>query len=381
MLYIPPEIQSVLSEMMPLLDWRLWGGPVFFVLLGLGIGLLVEKILLGAVRRIMNQASRDLNENLASLMKGVIRWVFGLWGAYAATFSMGFLNAGSLDMIRRLVFVVAMFIAIRLLARMSVVLVRFYLNHTQALKALPNTSIFENIVRLVVYIFGAIMLLQTLGVSVMPLITALGVGGLAISLALQDTLANMFAGIQMILARQIKVGDFIKLESGFEGTIEDIGWRNTVIRQLSNNLVLVPNSKMSSSILTNFTLPMPEMSTLVEVSVAYDSDLARVEKVVAEVAANVLKSVDGGVVNFEPFIRYHTFGDSGINFNVILRVKTLVDQYLIKHEFVKALHARFNEEGIEIPFPQRVIRMEPEIRSVVLGLTQESQSVPRAQSG
>jgi len=137
----------------------------------------------------------------------------------------------------------------------------------------------------------------------------------------------------------------------------DISWRNTTIRQLPNNVVIVPNSKLASIIVTNYYLPQQEMSVLVQVGVGYDSDLEKVEKVTIEVAKEVMREVPGGVPEFEPFIRYHTFGDFSIDFTVILRAREFVDQYLVKHEFIKRLHRRYQQEGIEIPFPIRTIYM------------------------
>jgi small-conductance mechanosensitive channel len=102
-------------------------------------------------------------------------------------------------------------------------------------------------------------------------------------------------------------------------------------------------------------LPSQDLAVLVDVGVDYASDLWHVEQVVMEVGREVMAEVPGGVPEFEPFIRYHTFGESSINFTVILRAKEFVDQYLVKHEFVKHLHARFNQEGIVIPFPIRTI--------------------------
>jgi small-conductance mechanosensitive channel len=108
-------------------------------------------------------------------------------------------------------------------------------------------------------------------------------------------------------------------------------------------------------ILTNYAMPEPNQSVLVQVGVAYGSDLRRVEQVTCEAARDVLREVQGGDPEFTPFIRYHTFGDSSINFSVILRVKEFVDGYLVTHEFIKLLKSRFDQEGIEIPFPQRVL--------------------------
>jgi small-conductance mechanosensitive channel len=100
------------------------------------------------------------------------------------------------------------------------------------------------------------------------------------------------------------------------------------------------------------------MAARVQVGVSYDSDLDHVERVAVEVAREVLQDTPGGVKEFEPFIRYHTFDDFSINFTVILRVQEYVDRYLVTHEFVKRLHKRFNQEGIEIPFPIRTLQIK-----------------------
>lgn len=223
---------------------------------------------------------------------------------------------------------------------------------------LPSTSIFTWLTKITIFILAVLVVLQTFGISITPLLTALGVGGLAVALALQDTLSNLFSGIYMIASKKFRPGDFIELESGDSGYIEDITWRNTTIKMLSNNLVILPNSKIANSKLINYSKPQKEMSVLVDCGVSYNSDLEKVERVTIEVAKEIMSKAEEAVDEFEPFIRFHTFGDSSINFTVILRVTEFVNQYIIKHEFVKALHKRFQKEGIEIPFPQRTIHME-----------------------
>lgn len=221
--------------------------------------------------------------------------------------------------------------------------------------ALPTTSLTENLVKVLVYGLGLLLVLSNLGISITPLLTALGVGSLAVALALQDTLSNLFAGIYIIANRQIGVGDYIKLDSGQEGYVLDIGWRATRVRELPNNVIVIPNAKLSQSILTNYYLPEKEMSVVFQAGVAYGSDLKKVEAVTIETARETLKEVQGGVDSFEPFIRFHTFGQSSVDFSVILRVREYTDRYLVVHEFVKRLHARYAKENITIPFPQRVI--------------------------
>ncbi|MBT8226995.1 MAG: mechanosensitive ion channel family protein [Dactylosporangium sp.] len=218
-----------------------------------------------------------------------------------------------------------------------------------------SVTIFVNIARIVVLAIGVLVLLQSLGVSVTPMLTALGVGGLAVALALQDTLANLFAGIHILASKKVEPGDFVRLDSGEDGYIVDINWRNTTVRQISGNLVVVPNAKFADAIMTNFHRPQQDMSVLVAVGVSYDSDLELVERVTVEVAAEVLASVDGGVRDHDPVIRYNAFADFSVNFNVVLRVHEYSARYLIVHEFIKRLHLRYRVEGIEIPFPIRTI--------------------------
>ena len=211
----------------------------------------------------------------------------------------------------------------------SEVLVKLVRTHGPAIDpSLPTTTLTENLVRIVVVILGLLVILAGLGLQITPMLTALGVGGLAVALALQDTLANLFAGFYLTVAKHIRIGNYIKLSSGEEGYLVDIDWRASRLRQLSNNTVLVPNAKLSQSIVTNYDSPEHELVVTIEASVDYASDLDRVERIATEVARDVMRTVPGGVPGFEPLVRFHTFGDPGIGFSVILRAQEFVDQYL-----------------------------------------------------
>jgi small-conductance mechanosensitive channel len=211
------------------------------------------------------------------------------------------------------------------------------------------------VVRMVVMGLGLLILLDNFGVSITPILASLGIGSLAIALALQPTLENFFSGIQLVIDKPISIGNFIKLESGEEGYVQKIGWRSTWIRILPDNIVVIPNNVLVNSRVLNYYYPQKELAVYVNVGVHYDSDLEHVEKVTLEVAKEILNTVKGGVGDFDPFIRYHTFNDSSIDFKVIMRAEEFVDGYLIKHEFVKALHKRFKEEEIVIPYPIRTL--------------------------
>lgn len=221
-----------------------------------------------------------------------------------------------------------------------------------------SATIFVNITRGLVFAIGFLVVLQTLGVSIAPLLTALGVGGLAVALALQDTLANLFAGIYILASKTVQPGDYIRLSSGEEGYVVDINWRQTTVRQLSNNLVVIPNGQLAKSNMTNFTQPEQTLTVLVQVGVGYDSDLEQVERVTAEVVAEVMADVAGADPDHEPAIRFHTFGDSRIGFTVILGVGEFSDQFRVKHEFIKRLHRRYRAEGIRIPPPARTVALQ-----------------------
>ncbi|MET8571070.1 mechanosensitive ion channel family protein [Streptomyces sp. NPDC004783] len=221
-----------------------------------------------------------------------------------------------------------------------------------------SATIFVNITRVLVLAIGFLVVLQTLGISIAPMLTALGVGGLAVALALQDTLANLFAGIHILASKTVQPGDYIKLSSGEEGYVEDINWRQTTVRALSNNLVVIPNGQLAKTNMTNFMRPEQRLTILVQAGVSYDSDLEHVERVTTEVVSEVMTEITGAVPEHEPAVRFHTFGDSRIGFTVILGVGEFSDQYRIKHEFIKRLHKRYREEGIRIPAPARTVALQ-----------------------
>jgi small-conductance mechanosensitive channel len=220
--------------------------------------------------------------------------------------------------------------------------------------ALPVTTLTQNLAWLSIGILGVLAILNTFGISITPILTALGVGGLAVALALQDTLSNFFAGFYVSVAGQIRIGDYVRLESGEEGYITDITWRSTTLRALANNLIIVPNAKLSQAIVTNYHLPEKRMSLLIPIGVSYDSDPGRVEEILIEEVVRGAQTIPGLLTDPAPFVRFIPgFGDSSLNFTLICQVREFVDQYLAQHELRKRIFQRFRQEKIEIPFPCR----------------------------
>ena len=227
-------------------------------------------------------------------------------------------------------------------------------------RATSGTGVVRTMVRGVVLAVGTLVLLSTLGISVAPLLTTMGLGGLAVAFGLRETLANLFSGMNFTLAGNINVGDFVKLGSGDEGYIEDIQWRVTRVRTLFDSIVVIPNSQLADSIVTNYHQPSPDSLILVPVGVHAASDLDHVERVTCRVARQIMETIPGGVPGFEPSVRYKAFGDSSIDFWVILRVRQYPDLFVVRHEFIKALVRAFAAEGIVIPFPVRALNLAQE---------------------
>jgi small-conductance mechanosensitive channel len=343
----------MLSKMIADFPWII---PILFVAGGLACGVVAETIVFRRLRALAARTKCDVDDVIAeSLRRMPFAW-FTLAGVYGAVRS-GEMSPGAVGTAEKAIVVLAILTVTIVLARMARGFIDSYGKRAEG--AFFANTIFSNITRILVFIIGLLVILQTLGISIAPILTALGVGGLAVALALQETLSNLFSGIQVIASRQIAAGDYIRLASGEEGYVTDINWRYTAIRSLPNNQIIIPNAKLASAIVTNYDIPQKEMSLVVSVGVSYGSDLEMVERVTVETARQVLAEAQGGIAEFEPFIRYHTFNDFSIDFSVILRVREFVDQYLVKHEFIKRLKRVYDEKGIEIPFPIRTVYMKP----------------------
>jgi small-conductance mechanosensitive channel len=222
-------------------------------------------------------------------------------------------------------------------------------------KGFPSTTMFTNFVRIAIYVIGILIILDALSISITPMITALGVGGIAVSLALKDTLTDVFAGLHILLSKKVQVGDFIQLDSGEMGYIQNISWRNTIMMERTNNIIHIPNTRLSSAIIKNFDSGDPSFSVKIPVGVGYSSDLDEVEKVTKKVINEIQSSMEETNNNYEPTMRFQNFGESSINLMVYFRGNRYGDQNPIIHQFIKTLHKRYSEAGIEIPFPMRTV--------------------------
>ena len=228
--------------------------------------------------------------------------------------------------------------------------------------AVGVTGLFRTSVRLVVLVVGGLVLLSSLGIAVTPILTALGVGGLAVALALQDTLSNLFAGIHLLADKPIRVGDYVRLSAeNVEGHVVDVGWRSTRLRMLQNNVVVVPNKRVAESIITNYDLGETRMAVLIRVRVDYDADAELVERLLVDEATRAVGLVDGLLAEPPPSARLIPgFGDYALEFTLACQVRSFVDQFSVQHELRKRVLKRLRAERIRIPLPTEVRPREPE---------------------
>jgi small-conductance mechanosensitive channel len=329
----------------------------------LSLGILAGCVLLGlalqrfVARRIRAWAAKTATE-WDDILVASLRGLFVLWfllAGLALVLKLVPLPPEVLTIVRRAVGVLGILSAVIFFTRLVRAAIYVYIDRKIELPS----SIFKNFATFVIYVLGFLFILDYLGISITPLLTALGVGGLAVALAFQDTLANLFAGMNILMARKIQRGDYVRLESGEEGEVCDITWRNTTLMAPENNMVVVPNSKLAAAIYTNVHLPQKEMGLFVPVTVSYDNDLDQVERVTLEVAREVMAVPDLAVPGFEPKVRVGAFSELGARLTVVLRVKEFQDQFPLRHEFLKRLHARYRAEGITLAaLPPGAVRVE-----------------------
>lgn len=334
-------------------DWLQLVVPLAIVAISLAAGYLVKHILFRGLRQWCLRSKSRIDVILIQTLSGPIMIWALIIGLYVAMQAAELPDRATYLIDRSLLILAIVsltFMGSRLVGR----LVKYYGSSVPG--ALPVTTLTQNLAQLIVVTLGLIILLHHLGVSVTPILTALGVGGLAVALALQDTLSNLFAGFYLTLAGQVRLGDYIKLNTGEEGYVSDISWRSTTIRGLGNNLIIVPNSKLGQAIVTNYYLPERRISLSIRVDVGYESDPDHVERVLLEEAQHATPQVSGLLAEPAPVVRLMPgFGESALAFTLICQVAEFVDQFPVQHELRKRILKRFRKEGIDMPFTARTV--------------------------
>ena len=327
------------------------------------------------VNFVIGQAMKLHARRRESPLRSVEIWVMGalripillaicLYGIRLALTSLSQSSIASLDFISNLgqlghnAWLVAVAaIVCYTISRLIVAFMRWYSARTSRYtRTALNTVILPVLIRIasiVVFTLGALVVLDIMGIPITPLLAGIGIGGLAVALALSPTISSFIAGTYVVAEGHISEGDYIEIDTERAGFVMSVGWRSTVLISRFNNVIIVPNSLITESIVTNYATPEPAVTGDVVNGVSYDSDLKDVERISLEVAREVIEESEEANKGFEPIFRYSEFADSNINFRVIFQGVDRAGMFAIKHEIIKRLHERFKEEGIEINYPVR----------------------------
>ena len=336
--------------------------PACILIASLTIGIMINRVLTQRIDRTLKTEEGSVKSIFLHAMRGIPINFCLMSGLYWIV-NTSQLPDGLAKIFSYVLFTVIVFTLTRVFERALSGIISVKLSGTGDA---ASSTLLNTILKTAVYASGVLIILQYYGISVAPILTAMGVGGMAVALGLQETLANIFAGLQLIISKQVRINDYIKLSSGEEGRVTDITWRLTTIMPPSEgNVVVIPNKNIAGAITTNYSRPRDDIIITVPIGVSYDSDLEHVERVTMEVALEVQKRTDDyqelldsrGVDRnpLRPAVRFYNFGDSSIDFNVFLHAHQFDVQYLMKHEFIKGITKRYREEGINIPFPIRTI--------------------------
>ncbi len=280
-----------------LLFWVLTLGWFFG---SLAILLLARWVLLGFLRRRIGDGI-----NSAAVVYDTLRWPSFFW-SLAGALQIGLRFADLSERVDKLIGTwVVVFLIVSLTLVVANVLVRLIVLYARLRNVqIAVSGLSRAMTQVFIYSLGLLTLLGYLGISITPALTALGVGGLAVALALQETLGNFFAGVLILVESPIQVGDFITLSSGEEGTVTDIGWRTTRVIMGTNNSIVIPNSKITSSILVNHSLPTRMMIAPIEIAVAHTADLEVVARLAREAADEAIEAGEGVLAEPAPVVLF-----------------------------------------------------------------------------
>jgi small-conductance mechanosensitive channel len=335
-------------------EWRTVIVPLGVFLLCVAGGFLVRNLLFRWVRRWPAAQGRDLNTIIVHTLRApIIIWAV-IWGFDLATRSSELPKKYSepINVTLEALWIISITI---IAAQLSGNLVRTYSARSEGTNKAPTLT--KTLTEILVAVLGLLFFLNYLKVDIRPLLTALGVGGLAVALALQDTLANLFAGLYISVSSQIRVGDYVKLSTGEEGYVTDITWRSTTLRALANNYIFIPNSKLAQANITNYNLPTKSLGMSINIHAAFDADTDQIEKLLVEEAMK--EKIDGLITDPKPYVQWSTTGDSSLLLTLNFEVAEFANQYNVQSELRRRIFKRFRKEGIALPYPTQTVVTKP----------------------
>lgn len=326
--------------------------PAAIIAVGAGIGAALRLVVQRRVLRSTAVRSRPwLEMALQAAGLGYVFWIAAL-GAHIAIV----LSARTAPIMRTLDDVVLVLV----LLSVTIVAIRFTGSAVLQLsrgpeQRLASGTLFASLAQVLVGAMGGLIILDSIGIRVTPLLTALGVGGLAVALALQPPLANLFSGLQLVASREIRSGDYVALQGGQEGFVEDINWRSISIREPTNSMIVVPNQVFAQAIFINYRLPEPQIAARVLLKVAYGSDLDFVERLALEAVQRARRGIDGKGTSSDAWVRFEELTDSGVSLAVSFYIPRIADQERAKSAFLRCFYGLLQDHGIGSPTQNAIV--------------------------
>lgn len=350
------EILDQVQAIVALVGPNAYAQAALIAALFIVIGKVADWTISRIIGRFAKSSANDFDDKIVDLLHKPIFISFVLLGLTLATGRLGlpevpaFLTVGVLKTL-------AIFVWYNTLNHLMTLVVRaFSRRRDRKIVQTGMLSLLHNVMKIVLVAMMVYFLFLAWNIDVTAWLASAGIVGLALSFAAKDTLSNLFAGVSIIMDAPYKTGDFIILDSGERGLVTDIGLRSTRILTRDDVEITVPNGIIGNGKIINEAGGPPSQHRIrTAVGVAYGSDLDQVIEILAGVAADqpdVLKYP-------EPRVRFRTFGDSSLNFELLGWIRDPADRGRVTHELNCAIYNTLNENQIKIPFPQRELHFQP----------------------
>ena len=336
------------------IDWLALGQklivPACILAFAFFVGVILNRMLTQKLERRVKASESEIMEIFFRALRGVPIYLSIVTGLYWIVTTSN-LPAGLERIFSYILFAMIVFSITRVCERTLSGFIRMKFSGSSDM---TQSTLLDTIFRIAIYASGALVILDYFNISIAPIMAAMGVGGMAVAFGVRETLENIFSGLQLIISKQMRVNDYIKLSTGDEGRVIDINWRYiTVMPPNEGSVVVIPNKVIANAVTANYSQPRDDIVVVVPIGVSYDSDLEKVERVTVEVARELQIKIDGYEPHFDangndidklaPVVRYQAFNDSSIDFNAVMHVQVFTNQYLLKHEFIKAITKRYRE--------------------------------------
>jgi small-conductance mechanosensitive channel len=331
------------------------------------LGWIVKRFLATVGRKLITKTASELDDLILNILTDKIKWIAVVAGAYLASEEIA-KSTTEADVTARqllgyangIIFVCFVLVVTVLLIRIVDTSIMYAMErHARRTASKLNEAIFpliKRVINTIVALIALIIVLDHFGQDVSSLVVSLGIGSLAIALAAQDTLANMIAGFVIMMDRPFRVGDRIQLPSGEVGDVYEIGIRSTKILDFDNNLIVSPNADLIKGRVVNYSYPEQVIRVVVEVGVAYGTELDRAKLMMTSLAKqhpDVLKDP-------MPEVYVVALADSSVNLRLVAHTDDFRKKFLVEASLREQIYNMFRAEGVEIPFPQRVVYLANE---------------------